>query len=94
MFDCDDNHQYTTCVHTSTHCVNDSGGEHTQPSGSEVWGWGWSLDTIGQNPGWFDLEERVDVAFDLQETEVSQFLLRPDNSGSMNTDSIGKVGVA
>ena len=57
-------------------------------------GGGGPLDTAEQNPGLFDLEERVDVAVDLQETEVSQFLLRPDNSGSMNTDSIGKVGVA
>ena len=60
MFDCGDNHPYTTCVHTSTHCVNDSGGEHTQPSGSEVGG---GL--------LFDLEERVNVLVDLQETAVS-----------------------
>jgi hypothetical protein len=65
VFDCGDNHQYTSCVHTSRHCVNDSGGEHMQPSGSEVCGWGLSLETIGQNPAWLDLEERVDVAVDL-----------------------------
>ena len=57
-------------------------------------GGGGPLDTIEQNYGLFDLEERVDVAVDIEETEVSQFLLRPDNSGSMNTDSISKVEVA
>ena len=43
------------------------------PDTIHSWGFlggGW-LDSIGQNPDWFDLEERVGVAIDLQETAVS-----------------------
>ena len=69
-------------------------GNTRSPQEAKCVGEGGPLDTAEQNPGLFDLEERVDVAVDFQETEVSQFLLRPDNSGSMNIDSIGKVGVA
>ena len=67
MFDCDDNHQYTHCVHTDvTVCKRFGRGTHValrKRSVSGVGGW--------TQPGLFDLEERVDVAVDLQEAAVS-----------------------